>query len=152
MPRQMARIGAWGRISAETSALPRCPARGGAAGAPCTRISFLFHSVVSQQFRPDRATQKPSNILLCQGIRHSDPPTWGQHLAGNWQASEWGLTHLLAVRICSITDGASTQARGNWVTSLHHHRAEGSQAPPRTQFLPEYTGSTANLPFPTCSE
>lgn len=152
MPRQMGRIGVWGRTSGQTPALPRCPAGGRAAGAPRTRIGLLFHPVVSQQFLPDRAAQKPRNVLLCQGIRHSDPPACGQHLAGSWQASEWGLTHLLAVGICSIMDVESTQARGNCSTSLRHHRAEGSQAPPGTQFLPQYTGSTANLPFPTCSE
>lgn len=122
MPRRMARIGMWGRTSAQTSALPRRPARGGPAGAPWARISFLFHPVMSQQFLPDRAAQKPSNTLLCQGIRHSDPATCGQHLAGIWQASEWGTTHLLIVGICSIMGVASTQARGSWGTSLCQHK------------------------------
>lgn len=43
------------------------PCQGQAARAAWAGISFLFHPVVSQQFLPDRAAQKPGNILLCQG-------------------------------------------------------------------------------------
>lgn len=118
MPRRRA------RSSGQTSALPCCPARAATARAPWARTSFLFHSAMAQQLLPDTAAQKPGNVPLCQG------PVPQLHLAGIWQGSQWGLTRLATVGICSSMDVPSAPARGSWGSSLCQPRAEGSQAPP----------------------
>lgn len=102
---------------------------------------FSSNPVMPQQFLPDRAAQKPGNIPLCQGIWHSDPAAW--HLAGIQVGPD-------PFAYCeNLHHHRSTQAGGNRGTSLCQHKAEGSQAPPRNQFLPQHMGSAVNpLPNP----